>query len=327
VTALKPVRLKRVADIKHASKTEIVTAVLAILGGATRAISVDELAVACHRLEPKSFSWPEYSWLPNLDNVRVTLVDVGRSGAAETLTNGRSRQKLWRLTDRGQEWVASNAGLLDELRRRLPDPEAASTLNVASLAAVAVYHVLARREASVAPRDLVVAEAFRLFPTAFGLSGFAGWPDATRVDQAIRANDGLLVRDDTVVIKAAYRPQLAEIARSLISTERGFGSDRRRVVKGSAQKAVSRVETSKLYREFCHHGEVAVIDVGQLCDLLSITLEADSDVLRARLNTLTGLLEEAERSDLSDFVKWLKTQLAARNWRVLTDTREVGDGD
>src|SRR6185436_20802867 len=86
----KQVRLKTPVHPKSVSKAEFVTGVLALLGGATRGVAVDELALACHRLEPQSYSWPEYAWLPNLDMVRVTLVDVSRAGAAETISNGRA---------------------------------------------------------------------------------------------------------------------------------------------------------------------------------------------------------------------------------------------
>ena len=162
----KEVRLKKVTKAQDASKAEMVTAVLALLGGATVGVSVDELALACHRIDPRGFSWPEYSWLPHLDTVRVTLVDASRAGTAETITNGRNQQKLWRLTESGQRWAAENSAFLDELRRRLPDSATAAQLSDHELVAVAVQRLHEMGNALPVQRERVIAEAYRVFPKA-----------------------------------------------------------------------------------------------------------------------------------------------------------------
>src|SRR5690606_26761405 len=117
-------------------------------------------------------------------NVRVTLVDVGRAGVAETLTEGRHRQKMWRLTADGREWVKDNNAFLASLRARLPDPDLVQEQPASDLVAVAAL-VAGQGSDEGLPRERVVAEAYRLFPDQFGLKQYPGWPDALAVDRAI----------------------------------------------------------------------------------------------------------------------------------------------
>lgn len=318
----KEVRLKKVTSAQDASKAEVVTAVLALLGGATAGVSVDELALACHRIDPRGFSWTEYSWLPHLDSVRVTLVDAGRAGTAETITNGRNQQKLWRLTESGQRWAAENSAFLEELRRRLPDAPTAAQLSDTDLVAIAVQRLHEGGNGLPVRRERVIAEAYRVFPRAFGLTGYPGWPDTAKIDDAIRRNDGLVLEntdEGTVVgMLPEYEAEAERLARTVSNEAGAFGTQRRKTIQGSAQKAVARVERSALYESFQQDGQTTQLDVGELCDLLSLTLEASPDMTHARVNTLKAFMEEAERWDLSRFVEWIGTQLAARNWRLLS---------
>ena len=313
----KKVRLKQVSSPEKASKVELVTAVLALLGAAERPVSVDELALGCHRLFPSVFSWPEYSWLPNLDNVRVTLVDVGRAGAAETLTEARRRQKMWRMTAEGRSWVRENDALLRALRARLPSVESVREQSESDLVAVAA--LVAGKEApdSGVSRERVIAEAYRLFPEQFGLKGYPGWPDAAAVDHAISVAESLEVSADGVQVLANSRQRIAQLRDKLHAAAGSWTNQRRRQTSGSSHRAITQVESSSLYKSFRRSRDASAISGGQVCELLSLTLEANPTLIRSRVNMLEALLEQQERWDLLEFLRWVEEWCAARGWALI----------
>ena len=106
---------------------ELVVYVLYGLGGDTRKIHTEKVAVRCHELFPDSFSWTKYPQLPDKDIVRVALTDArkdrhgalveGRSGQRRGLTAKTQRRPTpdgWRLTQAGIAWVKGNEARLSE---------------------------------------------------------------------------------------------------------------------------------------------------------------------------------------------------------------------
>jgi hypothetical protein len=81
----------------------VVTAALHQLGGASRAIDTEDVAVRAFELAPELFRWQKYPHQINLELVRVALSDAKKpkNGA---LTSGAGRSG-WRLTQRGLAWA------------------------------------------------------------------------------------------------------------------------------------------------------------------------------------------------------------------------------
>jgi len=101
---------------------------LAALGGDSRRIHTEDLAVKCHELSPESFSWTKYPMFPDKDIVRVALTDA-RKEQYGGLVEGRTGQKHghsaktkmgpttdgWMLTREGVDWVKARGADLEAL--------------------------------------------------------------------------------------------------------------------------------------------------------------------------------------------------------------------
>jgi DNA-binding PadR family transcriptional regulator len=250
-----------VADAKGASKTQIVTAILSVLGGGIRYVLLDELAIACHRLVPQAFAWPEYGWLPNVDLVRVTLVDVKRCGLVEEEKESRGKSLGgYRLTQAGQEWVKRNKTFLEHLQGRLPDAGTYSHLDRSALVAIAVLSAVRADGMKDVSRERVVAEAYRMFPEAFAMKAYRGWPDASVVDQALRTCSSLTGTPAGFSLVAAEREKVEALSSQIhVVAASGFGATERRGTKGVALKMAERVARTRLFRSWREASDVSEI--------------------------------------------------------------------
>jgi len=101
--------------------------VLHILGGDTKRIHTEDIALKCFELFPHSFSWVKHTQYPDKDIVRIALCDArkskygslveGRAGKSQGLTAKTNRKPLsdgWRLTPSGIEWIRENHGTFKE---------------------------------------------------------------------------------------------------------------------------------------------------------------------------------------------------------------------
>lgn len=107
------------ADLSDLSKPEVVALALAVLGGSSRPVSTEDLALKCFELSPENFSWKtkishicsgckksvEMS-LPDKDTVRKSISDAKGNKKLDTLIKGseskRNKSKDgWRLTALG----------------------------------------------------------------------------------------------------------------------------------------------------------------------------------------------------------------------------------
>lgn len=129
------------------SNTDIVLVVLADLGGATKAIDVEDVAEAAWQAVPARFSWPRHQQYPDLDAVDVTLRAAKKN---DGLVSGSKREK-WMLTAAGVERVSAcrpvveafieatgNAGRAENRRERGGNDSVAMRERQRLLAAAAV---------------------------------------------------------------------------------------------------------------------------------------------------------------------------------------------
>jgi hypothetical protein len=99
-----------VMDIKSFANHEIVTIAGYILGGKTKEIDTEDIAIKVNELAPGRFTWHKYKDQINIENVRTFLSD------AKKLKNGAylqgSGKKGWILTSSGVAFAKQNLKIM-----------------------------------------------------------------------------------------------------------------------------------------------------------------------------------------------------------------------
>ena len=105
----------------------LVVYALYLLGGESKRVHTEDIAVKCFELFPSSFSWTRHPKYPDKDIVRVALIDA-RKNQHGCLVQGRAGQKMglatktnrepapdgWILTPKGVDWVRENASRFEQ---------------------------------------------------------------------------------------------------------------------------------------------------------------------------------------------------------------------
>lgn len=105
---------------------ELVVYALYLLGGHSKPVHTEDIALKCFELFPASFSWVKYPEHPDKDIVRVALTDA-RKESHGALVEGRAGQKRglsakterlpvedgWILTAAGVQWINDNSAALE----------------------------------------------------------------------------------------------------------------------------------------------------------------------------------------------------------------------
>ncbi len=108
------------ADVTN---VEVLTYVVADLGGLESPVHLEQVAVKAFELMPGAFRWDldDYSTYIDKDKVRASLTDAEKLGHGQLVRSvgvkkqGLSKKTdLWRLTPAGSEWVATNGGRVAE---------------------------------------------------------------------------------------------------------------------------------------------------------------------------------------------------------------------
>lgn len=92
--------------------TQFEVAVLAVymLGGASRSIDTEDVAIKCHELAPTLFSWQKHKDQINLELVRVNLSNAKKTQNGSLLSG--SGREGWRLNSRGVDWITGTGQAL-----------------------------------------------------------------------------------------------------------------------------------------------------------------------------------------------------------------------
>lgn len=92
--------------------TQFEVAVIAVymLGGASRSIDTEDVAIKCHELAPTLFSWQKHKDQINLELVRVNLSNAKKTQNGSLLSG--SGREGWRLNSRGVDWITSTGQAL-----------------------------------------------------------------------------------------------------------------------------------------------------------------------------------------------------------------------
>ena len=105
------------------NRVEIVILAMLRLGGDSKGLDMEDVAVECHRLSPKMFSWRKYPDQINLILVANAMSDAKRSRNGELVNGGQNQG--WRLTMAGQEWAQelANANTASQPNEPISVPE------------------------------------------------------------------------------------------------------------------------------------------------------------------------------------------------------------
>jgi hypothetical protein len=113
---------------------EITVYALYLMGGESRWVHTEDIAVKCFEIAPDSFSWIKYRNYPDKEIARIALMDArkekmgalvtGRSGKGKghfSGAKGEPRPDGWQLTQAGITWITQNEDrLAKELGHRQP---------------------------------------------------------------------------------------------------------------------------------------------------------------------------------------------------------------
>ena len=94
------------------TQLDLVVLTVHVLGGDSRAVDTEDVAIKAHELVPGIFSWRKHPEQINLELVRVTLSNAKKSRYGALLTG--SGRAGWRLSPAGIRWVASHDHKLSE---------------------------------------------------------------------------------------------------------------------------------------------------------------------------------------------------------------------
>ena len=99
-------------------RVDVVVLAMLRLGGDSKGLDMEDIAVECHKLSPKTFAWRKYPEQINLDLVANAMRDAKRDRNGALVSGGQSQG--WRLTMAGQECAQK----LADANAQLADPNA-----------------------------------------------------------------------------------------------------------------------------------------------------------------------------------------------------------
>ncbi len=99
---------------------EVAATAVYLLGGASRSIDTEDVAVKCHELAGSLFSWQKYKEQINLELVRVSLSDAKKAKNGGLLSG--SGREGWRLSSKGLDWMRARQHEADDIVTREQSP-------------------------------------------------------------------------------------------------------------------------------------------------------------------------------------------------------------
>lgn len=153
----------------------------------------------------------------------------------------------------------------------------------------------------------IVVGAFKLFPKKFSLPGYPEYPDAIRVDKALRRRHkgrwiggktahGFWVTDMTCEV--AVQTEALLKGKSLKKTRPPSKMQRR-------ESILRDVERSPGYKKYLDGNKESITEA-DLCYLLQGTLDSATETLRTNFSAILVYAEQLERKDLIEFFGWIK---------------------
>ncbi len=103
------------------SNMDIVLYTLFLLGGTTKKISAEDIALKCFKLSPSRFSWILHPQYPDLEPARKTLFDArsSRNGGLVSGRHGKTKENQisdgWIFTPAGIKWIENRKEYIEHV--------------------------------------------------------------------------------------------------------------------------------------------------------------------------------------------------------------------
>ncbi len=168
---------------------------------------------------------------------------------------------------------------------------------------------LEKLSADLSFENAVIA-SFKLFPKKFSLLGYPSYPDSLRVYTCLwrcstdkkkqwlggKIRQGFIITDRS---RKFIKEAEALLTEPLIKKTRAASQTRRK------ELLLAEVVSSPAYIKYTK-GENDSITESDLCFLLQGTLDTSRDILRENFDSLKVFVEELERHDILEFLKWIE---------------------
>jgi hypothetical protein len=164
----------------------------------------------------------------------------------------------------------------------------------------------------------LAVECYTLFPERFGLPGYIEkYPDSAQVEKSwlrCRTDKGLITGTKAQGFELTARGietvQKTQkiLGGKIIDTKKllGIKGDRRT----KTGRLVKQLEKNKSFKEFIKNGENAAIGEYEFCDLIYSTLDTLPETRRKNLQQLKDAVQDYNRNDLLDFLKFCEIKFA-----------------
>jgi hypothetical protein len=154
----------------------------------------------------------------------------------------------------------------------------------------------------------LIVISYRLFPEKFSIDGYPEYPDATRVEKSLwrsrgkkkwlegKTRHGYMVSDRSEQIAEQVRAALGE----------GSVAPRQRASRLRRHDSIIRdAMASPAFSKFASE-DTQTISWGDVCYLLQGTLDSSKETLRANMDSLAILTNDAGEARLADLLEWTK---------------------
>jgi hypothetical protein len=292
------------------STLDLVLFALLTCDGDQRFVATDEVAIQAFRLFPLKFCWDTFAHLPSWDRVRQWLSEAKKEKHG-TLVEGFSgdRKEGWKLTPAGIRRLRFKQPSLDGLEAAAADERRYIHLPTTDLVAYAVEELTGSTRLAQLPA--ITEVCLRRFPALFELAGYAGWPDAATVADALRdAEHAALIKvsaEGTADLSSSGHSRAKEVKRSIGSDTVSIRlEDIGRGLTHRAAKAIDELTRSKAWELFKRSKSVSD---GLACEALQCSLQSHPKAIRRAIDGYISAATELNRADVLKFLHVCQTSL------------------
>jgi hypothetical protein len=270
-------------------------------GGGDRFVSTDEVAIEAFKLFPGKFCWDEFPHLPQWDRVRQWLSEAKKAKHG-TLVEGFSgeRRDGWRLTAAGVRLLRFKGKGLAEIEGKPAAEGDYRGAPATSLVVVALFEL-----GKVAEFPVIVERCCMRFPLAFELPRYEGWPDSSRVREALHE---CIKLGHVVQGEAHGQYELAEKGESaakamLVRVTRSISEvTLAEVGRGLVTRAAQQVGELTNTRAWHAHRSGGNIGKAAACEAVQCSLQSHPKAVRRALENYFLAAEELGRTDVMEFL-------------------------
>jgi hypothetical protein len=302
-----------VADLGSVKKDHLVLAVLAVMGGAERAINERDLFLASWHAFPNAMRWVDTA-LPNPDTFTAALRRLDAAGTIERLGKqvrdtkrkrktsrrtqldaGRSGVVKARIREGGLEKAGITNELLAEVRRLAPPRESYVRLSAVSLIVLCVD--ARRREGRLVDEGAIVETAFHKFPARFAYAARPEFPDIEGIRLGIREAQRAGLLDDRLALTPRGEE---EVAKHQTGIE--VRLDPSESFKSGAFRLADRIEQTEGYKAYAEHGTLVATKPDELFRALRVPPTANPAPVATALTTRTRELIRIDKGQVASYL-------------------------